>query len=508
MADESKSPEKQTIFLVEDTRFFTSAIKKKIEDLVNVKVVSASSLEEARQELESGDSSHFLAILDLRLPDAPDGEIVDYVASMNIPIIVFSSEFSETVQEQVLSKKVIDYVLKDSPSSLDRLATLVGRLFHNQSIKVLAVDDSTSTRTYIRDLLLQYRFQVKLAADGMEALATLEEHPDIRLMITDYYMPKLDGFRLIKEVRKTYSSRDLAIIGMSASGSSALSAKFIKHGADDFINKPFLREEFFCRISHNLNFQELFHELSCQKQQLEVLNGQKDQLFSIIAHDLRGPFNAILGFSELLSTQITGLGQAKTIEYADHIHKAGIQASLVLDDLLEWSSAQTGLSTYAPEVLQVSEAIDAVFEAVGPQAKSKNIHLDYDKSDDLITYADVRMLDTILRNLIGNAIKFTPSGGRVSAGIQRQEDMAAISIIDTGVGMKPEVVQRLFKIGESASIKGTNGEAGTGLGLHLCKTFVDEHGGELTVRSAPGKGSTFSFSIPLASPHLSSRERN
>lgn len=118
------------------------------------------------------------------------------------------------------------------------------------------------------------------------------------------------------------------------------------------------------------------------------------------------------------------------------------------------------------------------------------------------------MLDTILRNLIGNAIKFTPSGGRVSAGIQRQGDMAAISIIDTGVGMKPEVVQRLFKIGESASIKGTNGEAGSGLGLHLCKTFVDEHGGELTVRSAPGKGSTFSFSIPLASPHLSSRERN
>lgn len=251
----------QKLLLVEDMRFFKSLVQKHVQRSLNVEVVTCATYDEAIDALNAGYKDYFLAVLDLNLPDAPDGEIVDLVIGYNIPVVVFSSQFNEDLRDQILSKNVIDYVIKENPSSLDYLVSLVGRIHANRNIKTLVVDDSTTARKYLMDLMNRFQFQVLEASDGVKALEVLGEHPDIQLVITDYNMPNMDGFTLTREIRRKYPKHKIGIIGLSTTGSNVLSAKFIKNGANDFLNKPFLREEFFCRVSQNVELIEYMDNL-------------------------------------------------------------------------------------------------------------------------------------------------------------------------------------------------------------------------------------------------------
>lgn len=244
-----------TILVVDDSKFFLSVLSSKLRS-AGFSVIGAASIAEARVVLETRRDEIFMALLDLFLPDGPEGEVVDLAISYGVPSVVFTGNYSEDTRDRVLSKRVIDYVVKDDPSSLDYLTSLVHRLDHNRSIRAMVVDDATSSRKYIADLLSLYQFQVVEAANGEQALQRLAETDDIRLVITDYHMPVMDGFQLIKNIRKTWRRDQVAVIGVSSSGSSTLSAKFIKSGANDFLNKPFLREEFFCRIAMNVDLME------------------------------------------------------------------------------------------------------------------------------------------------------------------------------------------------------------------------------------------------------------
>ncbi|WP_135080360.1 diguanylate cyclase [Terasakiella sp. SH-1] len=249
------------LLLVEDVKFFNALVEKHVKRNLDVEVVSCTSYQEAVTALKGGGSEYFLAILDLNLPDAPDGEIVDLVIGYDVPAVVFSAHFSEDLRDQILSKNVIDYVVKQNPSSLDYLVSLISRLYYNRNYKVLIVDDSTTARKYVCDLMTRYQFQVLEAKDGYEALKELEQHPDIKLVITDYNMPEMDGFELTREIRRQYPKHKIGIIGLSTVGSNVLSAKFIKNGANDFLNKPFLREEFFCRVCQNVELIEYMDNL-------------------------------------------------------------------------------------------------------------------------------------------------------------------------------------------------------------------------------------------------------
>lgn len=244
-----------TILVVDDSKFFLSVLSSKLR-AAGFSVIGAASIAEARIALETRRDEIFMALLDLFLPDGPEGEVVDLAISYGVPSVVFTGNYSEDTRDRVLSKRVIDYVVKDDPSSLDYLTSLVHRLDHNRSIRAMVVDDATTARKYIADLLSLYQFQVVEATNGEQALQRLAEADDIRLVITDYHMPVMDGFQLIKSIRKTWRRDQVAVIGVSSSGSSTLSAKFIKSGANDFLNKPFLREEFFCRIAMNVDLME------------------------------------------------------------------------------------------------------------------------------------------------------------------------------------------------------------------------------------------------------------
>ena len=242
------------ILVVEQSKFFLSVIRKGIEGRLHVDVVCARNYVEAESIVVQYAGTIELALVDINLPDSPEGAIVDLMAQHSLPTIVFTGWFSDDMRNTVLSKNVIDYVLKDNPSSLDYVVELVQRILSNNSRKVLVVDDSRTARMHITRLLQQHRFSVREAENGLEALDMFQMEPDITLVVTDHNMPEMDGFQLTKRLRAAYPKDELAIIGMSASGEKELTARFMKNGANDFINKPFIVEEFFCRVYQNLSF--------------------------------------------------------------------------------------------------------------------------------------------------------------------------------------------------------------------------------------------------------------
>lgn len=246
------------LLIVEDSKFFSSLLEKKVENELGIPVVAVSDMAGAKAVISEMKDDFFLALLDLTLPDAPNGEIVEYVRSEEIPVVVFTGTFTEEMREDILAKGVIDYVTKDSPSSVEYLLSLVNRIWNNRKLTAMIVDDSKTARKATARYLERYQFRVLEAADGEEALALVKASKrrsadPISLVVTDFNMPKMDGFDLIRELRKEWSKDQMAVIGMSAMGSNTLSAKFIKIGANDFITKPFLPEEFLCRISQNMD---------------------------------------------------------------------------------------------------------------------------------------------------------------------------------------------------------------------------------------------------------------
>ena len=228
---------------------------------LDFELLLATTFEDVKVLFEQYQGSIFAALVDANLPDAPNGEVVDLSLSYHIPTIVLTGDIDDKRREQLLAKGIVDYVAKDGRYSYQYAVRAIRRLEKNQSIKVLVVEDSSTTRKYITKLLSCHKFEIYQAVDGRDAIKVILEHPDIRLLITDYNMPNMDGFELVKTLRSQYEKFDLVIIGLSAEGERSLSAKFIKTGANDFLSKPFNPEEFYCRINHNIESLDLIEQI-------------------------------------------------------------------------------------------------------------------------------------------------------------------------------------------------------------------------------------------------------
>ena len=230
---------------------------------------------------------------------------------------------------------------------------------------------------------------------------------------------------------------------------------------------------------------------------LQNLTAAKDKLFSIIAHDLRSPFNAILGFSELLSNNPKDFETDESKKYIEIINSCAKNTLVLLDNLLNWTYSQTGELVYKPENLNLSSVFQDLLETSNSIAKIKNISLRYIQSEAIEIYTDVTMLKIVLRNLINNAIKFTNSNGEIVMYAVRNQSHVEITVSDNGVGINKEICKNLFNISTNITSSGTANEKGSGLGLILCKEFVEKIGGTIWVESEEGKGSDFIVSLPL-----------
>jgi PAS domain S-box-containing protein len=230
---------------------------------------------------------------------------------------------------------------------------------------------------------------------------------------------------------------------------------------------------------------------------LREINAAKDKFFSIISHDLKNPFNAIIGFSNILTEQIQEKNYEGIDEYASIIHSSSQRAMDLLTNLLEWSRSQTGRIAFAPKMIEIVELINEVSELADDAAQQKSIVISRKLPDKASVFADKAMIATILRNLISNAIKFTNTGGDIVISAEQKKGEFLVTVSDNGVGVKHEDIEKLCRIDGNYTTSGTQNEEGTGLGLILCKEFVGKHGGEIQVESEVGKGSKFSFSIPV-----------
>lgn len=249
------------ILVVEDSAIVMKVLKHVLAGSSIFQPVYATSFADAKSVVEGKAGEFFAALIDLNLPDAPDGEVVDYTLENAIPTIVLTGSFSEERRSKLLAKGIVDYVTKEGRFSYEYALSVLERLVKNQNIKVLVVDDSGTARRFISTLLRIHMYQVLEATDGVQAIKLLLDHPDVRLLITDYNMPRMDGCELVKNIRHKYEKTDLVIIGLSSENERSLSARFIKNGANDFLRKPFQHEEFYCRVSHNVEFLELIESI-------------------------------------------------------------------------------------------------------------------------------------------------------------------------------------------------------------------------------------------------------
>ncbi len=243
----------QPILVVEDSAALRQLLCAKLQDKWRCEVHQAASYEEAKDLLKQHRKDYHLAICDLNLPDAPNGEIVDLMHRAQLKSIVITGMFGEDQKRHFSGRGVVDYVLKESLNSYDYVVEQAGRLYFNRFRKVLVVDDSPTDRTFLSLQLELFNFQVLTAASGQEAFMMLDKNPDICLLITDYRMPDVNGLELTVEAREIRNRSDLSIIGLSGENQFDLASQFIKHGANDFLVKPYSLEEMISRINQNID---------------------------------------------------------------------------------------------------------------------------------------------------------------------------------------------------------------------------------------------------------------
>jgi len=236
--------------------------------------------------------------------------------------------------------------------------------------------------------------------------------------------------------------------------------------------------------------------LNLLNSELKALNQTKDKFFSIIAHDLRNPFNSIIGLSDIILLKPENSDSEKTRRTIFDIRESSKHAYDLLQNLLIWARSQTGNLEFKPVNLDLTERIQENLDLVKGQAARKNITLTTENTYSVKIIGDVQMIDTILRNLLTNAIKFTPRDGQVTVSIEKLLGFVSILVRDNGIGIAPEILSQLFQVELKQTRRGTEKERGTGLGLILCKEFIEKHGGSIAIESEPGKGSCFKITLP------------
>lgn len=253
--------EKNKILIVEDNKALAKLIAKKMEDKVEMDIDIAHSLAEAQAFL-TNPKEYFIALLDLNLPDAPNGEVVDYVISKGLPSIVLTGSMDEATRESFIHKDIVDYVYKGNMDDINYIFRIINRLSKNRQYKVMVVEDSAPFRSALKKILTSLQFQVFTAAHGEEAMNYFTDNPDIKLALCDYRMPVKDGLEVLKEIRAIGDKNQIGVLMMTSPSENVNGAIFLKNGANDFIAKPFVKEELICRVNNTIEAMENINQIA------------------------------------------------------------------------------------------------------------------------------------------------------------------------------------------------------------------------------------------------------
>lgn len=252
---------KNKILIVEDNKALAKLIAKKMEDKVEMEIDVAHTMAEAQAFLNNS-KDYFIALLDLNLPDAPNGEIVDYVISKGLPSIVLTGSIDDATRESFIHKDIVDYVYKGNMDDINYIFKTINRLSDNRRYKAMVIEDSTQLRSVLKKILTSLQFHVFTAAHGEEAMNYFADNPDIKIIVSDYKMPVKDGLEVLKEIRTAGDKDQIGVIMMTSPEDGVNGAIFLKNGANDFIAKPFVKEELICRVNNTIENMENINQIA------------------------------------------------------------------------------------------------------------------------------------------------------------------------------------------------------------------------------------------------------
>jgi two-component system sensor histidine kinase/response regulator len=378
---------------------------------------------------------------------------------------------------------------------MDTVETLEGKI-NRSDYKILIVDDVVSNVLLLKILLTNEKFQVCTANNGTTCIEMArKEHPD--LILLDVMMPDMNGFDTATVLKKEEGTKDIPIIFLTALNTPQDLVHGFQVGASDFLTKPFNKEELVMRVTQQISLVAAKRIIEKQNQELRATLTNRDKMYSVIAHDLRSPMASI----RMVLNLVVASASPETVgpelyTLLDQANRESEEVHDLLDNLLKWTKSQTGRLTVVKQDLDLNDIIPGVVEIFDAIAYTKRIKLDLKKTDaPLVVNADNDMLKTVVRNFLSNAIKFSPEDSSIEIIMAPEGDMAKVSVRDHGVGIAADRIDNIFHKGETTY--GTGGEEGSGLGLQLCQDFARKNGGDCTVESVEGEGSTFSVLIPL-----------
>ncbi len=359
-----------------------------------------------------------------------------------------------------------------------------------QPARILIVDDNTNNLGVLYRYLDDVGFTVLVSQDGERAVQ-LAAHQQPDLILLDIMLPGIDGFETCRQIKANAETTDIPIIFISALTDVQDKVRGFQAGGVDYVTKPFNQEEVLARINAHVTIKR-------QREELDALNDTKDRLFSVIGHDLRGPFMGLLGALELLRDSSNEMDSETTHELIENLYGSAEKTYHLLENLLEWSKSQQRLVEVTPHAVGLRSLVEENAQIFGAAARQKSVSVHIDIPPDIEVFADRDMISTVVRNLINNAIKFTASDGGVTVTAHRADELVVVVVEDTGIGIAAEEADRIFSMDGSFSKRGTEGETGSGLGLLLAKDYVVRNGGTIDVESEPGRGSRFRITLPAA----------
>ncbi|MCB0805031.1 MAG: hybrid sensor histidine kinase/response regulator [Bacteroidales bacterium] len=363
-----------------------------------------------------------------------------------------------------------------------------------EKYSILIVDDNKDNIKVLGLALREKNFDLTVAFSGPDALKTVES-VKIDLILLDIMMPGMDGFEVCSVLKSNENTRDIPVIFITALTETNNIVRGFEVGGIDYITKPFKKRELFARVDTQLEILRQKRLLAIQTEELKETIKSRDKLYAIIAHDIRSPLANIK--SVLAALQGNFIDRANFNELVEMLLNTTNETFDLLENLLLWSKNKLSGIKIERTHFNVLEIIERIAGLLKPAADKKNITLLIEADPDIELYADRNMIGTVIRNLTSNAIKFTPSGGRISILVTEVENHVKISVEDNGIGISHENQKMLLYGNGQWTTYGTDKEKGSGLGFMLVLDFVRSNQGNIELKSEMGKGSTFTITFPV-----------
>ncbi|NCA85586.1 MAG: hybrid sensor histidine kinase/response regulator [Clostridia bacterium] len=363
--------------------------------------------------------------------------------------------------------------------------------------KILLVDDNPINIRVAAKILRSHNYNISFSQSGKDALEKTQKVP-FDLILLDVMMPDMDGYEVCRLLKENPVTDKIPVIFLTAKTEPESIVRGFDVGGADYVTKPFHGQELLARVETHIRLRQSLEQLKQTNQLLTESNDTKDKMFSIISHDLLGPFGSIRESLEMLATNQVVMDDESMKHFVKALWQSIGNAYALLENLLYWARNQQGQMIYKPRLVDLNQAVHETYDLLAGMAQIKDITLKSNLIENYTAYADKNAVKTILRNLVSNAIKFTNPGGTITTRIIGKDDgYVEVSVHDDGVGMTQETMGRLFSGKSKNDPKwGTSGEKGVGLGLIITKEFIEKHNGTIRIDSTPGEGSTFYFTLP------------